>query len=297
MMHAYDIANDVWSDLVALPPELNKDGASMIVIGTDIYIAGGGNSTAANFFKFNTQTQTFTTLAPMKTPRENAQVVMQGDKIYAIAGRRSGSALNAGEVYDIATDTWTDLTPAFEKRYFGFAVADDTYIYIMGGETGLGSHKYKTIEVFDPANNTVTILDSANNMNIEHTAYALGISGTKLIAAAGFTNSPSEQVTNYCESTDFSQALSIIATQKATVDFKVFPNPANTIVHIQKGSNANIAHVYLYNNTGQVVASVNSVMNNELLTFDVSGFPTGIYYIKAVSTEGVSQQTTFSVVR
>src|SRR5690606_15831456 len=133
----------------------------------------------------NTVTQSFTTLAPMKTPRENAQVVMQGDKIYAIAGRRSGSALNTGEVYDIATDTWTDLTPAFEKRYFGFAVADDTYIYIMGGETGTNSYKYKTIEVFDPANNTVTVLDNANDMNIEHTAYALGISGTKLIAAAG----------------------------------------------------------------------------------------------------------------
>src|SRR5690606_34179116 len=48
-MHGYDIATDTWSTGVALPAGLKKDGASMIVAGTDIYIAGGGTSTTVNF--------------------------------------------------------------------------------------------------------------------------------------------------------------------------------------------------------------------------------------------------------
>lgn len=296
-MQAYDIATDSWSSVVSLPAAVKKDGASMIVIGTDIYIIGGGTSTTDNFFKFNTGTKTFTTMAPMKTPRENAQVALQGNKIYAIAGRRSGTALNAGEVYDIATDTWTDLIPAFEKRYFGFAVADKQYIYIMGGETGTNSFKYKTIELFDPVNNTVTILAAANNMNVEHTAYALGISGTKLVAAAGFTNTPANQITNYCESTDFNEAVSIMAAQKANIDFTAYPNPANSFVTVKAGSNAEIASIYIYNNVGQLFAMVNNRGNKQQLTISISGLPTGNYIIKAVSPEGHSQQRTLSIVQ
>lgn len=295
ILYSYDIATDTWTNSVSLPAGLIKDGASMVVAGTDVYIAGGGTSTTVNFFKFNTSTQTFSSLAPMATARENAQVALQGNKIYAIGGRSSGSALSTGEVYDISTDTWSALVPVFEKRYFGFAIADTDYIYLLGGETGTNSFKYKSIELFDPANNTVTMLTNANDMNVEHTAYALGISGTKLVAAAGFTNTPNNAVTDYCESTVFSQAVSIMQAEKASIDFSLFPNPAGNVVFVRCGDNATFTQVDLYNYAGQLIKSIGNHNRDKQVAIEVSNLPAGLYFIKATNAAGVSQQRTFVI--
>lgn len=295
MLHSYDIATNIWSNSASFPSGLIKDGASMVVVGTVIYIAGGGSSTTLNFFKFDAGNQTFTTLAPMFTPRENAQVVLMKNKIYVIGGRRSGASLNTGEVYDIATDTWSVLMPVFANRYFGFAVADDDYIYLMGGETGTNSFKYKDIELFDPVNNTLTTLAATNDMNVEHTAYALGISGAKLVAAAGFTNTPTNSITNYCESTDFTEAVSIMLTQKQAIDFNVYPNPASNVVYVRSQNAATFKHVNLYNATGQLVNSIANPNGDKEVIIDVNNLPAGLYFIKATGTRGVSQQRYFVI--
>ncbi len=298
IMHEYDVTTDTWSNSVSLPAGLKKDGASMIVYGNDIYIAGGGTSTTVNFFKFSTNTQAFSQLTPMSTPRENAQVALLADKIYVIAGRRSGASLNTAEVYDIATDTWSSISLTFQKRYFGFAIADKQYIYIMGGETGVNSFKYKNIELYDPANNTVTTLSNTNDMNVEHTAYALGISGTKLVAAAGFTNTPSNNITTeYCESTEFSNAVNILQVKKQSVDFNIFPNPATSKLFIKPEQHSNIVAIRIYNTAGQLIKNVENLHNQEQVAVNISMLSDGVYFIKAFNASGFCQQRTFLINR
>lgn len=289
-LQLYDIVSDSWiSTTISTPTAFKKDGASALVVDTVIYYIGGGAPTSTNLFKYSTNTRTFTQLASMNTARENAQVTLFNDKIYAIGGRKSGSTLDSGEVYDIANDTWTTIPVGFAKRYFGAAISDSSYIYLMGGETGTNSFKYKTIEVFDPVNNTVTILDTMiNNMNREHTAYALGISGTKLIAAAGFTNTPTNAITNYCEATDFKTVVNIMKAQKESVDFTIYPNPTNGLIYVRMANPIDIDKIELYNTTGQLVAKRNTNDKKEI-TIDCSMLPSGSYVIRAYSKTGTVQ--------
>lgn len=288
VINVFDISTGQFeTNTISTPSQFNQNGVAAVVDGNTIYYIGGGST--KNTYKLDVTTQTFTKLTDMNEGRENAQATYMAGKLYVIAGRKNGGALSSGEVYDIANDSWTNLTTTFEKRYFGFAFADSNYIYLMGGETGTNSFKYKTIELFDPANNTITIMDTTvNNMNREHTAHGMGVSGNKLVAAGGYTNTPNNSTTEYCEAANFKEVTNILKQHKAAIDFKLYPNPANDAINIQIANPAKITALELYNTNGQVVAK-DQLSNTKELTLNTANIPSGIYIIKVRSSNGASQ--------
>lgn len=289
-IYTYDIATDMWdASSIGAPNGFKKEGVVTVAVGDDIYFIGGGSPTSKNLFKLNTNTNTFTKLTDMSANRENAQVAYMNDKIYVIGGRSSGSALNSAEVYDITNDTWTAISGMFVKRYFGYAMADGNYVYLMGGETGIGSFKYKTIEVYDPSNNSVTILDTTNDMKREHTAYALGRAGNKLVAAAGFTNTPNNAITAFSEATNFTSTVSIMQQSAEMLHFKTYPNPANNVVNVQLSHADKVNTINLYNTSGQLVRTV-AVQGNNKVSISLSELPTGTYILRAISSIGSQSQ-------
>jgi hypothetical protein len=67
---------------------------------------------------------TWRTLAPMPTPRSEVAVAAVGGKIYVIGGfEGDGSTSDAVEVYDPATDTWTQAPSLPEPRHHTAASA------------------------------------------------------------------------------------------------------------------------------------------------------------------------------
>ncbi len=72
--------------------------------------------------------------ASMPTPRHDLQAVAVGGKIYAISGA-GYLTVDAVEIYDVETDTWTPGPPIPTKR--GWLGADllDNKIYVAGGKT------------------------------------------------------------------------------------------------------------------------------------------------------------------
>ena len=72
--------------------------------------------------------------APMPTPRHDLQSVAVGNKIYAISGA-GNLTVDAVEIYDVQTGTWTEGPPIPTKR--GWLGADllDFKIYVAGGKT------------------------------------------------------------------------------------------------------------------------------------------------------------------
>jgi N-acetylneuraminic acid mutarotase len=277
-LYVYDVNNNQWEPTaISYPPGFKHLGAIAVVKGDDIYYVAGSNT--KNLYKFNSTSRTFTQLADMAIGRDLPQAVLLNDKIYVFAGRASLQALSSAEVYDIATDSWQDITPAVSKRYFGHAITDGTYIYIMGGETGAVSHKYKTIEVYEPANNSVTILDTAiNDMDYHHTAFCFGVVNNKVIAASGYTNVPSlDHVTKYSEAANFQSTANVLNTMKQQIDFTLYPNPARDIVHIAM-NNATDAHIEIYNTAGSLVLSKD--MSGKARAIDIAELPTGIYVVR-----------------
>lgn len=274
----YDIPTNVWDNTgIAFPPAFKKDGVSMIPVGTDIYcVAAGGY---ASCFKINTVTNIASSIATMTQPRLNAQSVLLNNKIYVFNGRQAGSALtNKAEVYDIAADTWTDITTTtLVNRYFGYAFTDGTYIYFIGGETGTVSTKYKAIEMYDLATNTATVMAASNNMNYEHTAHAAGMAGSTLVVAGGFTNTPTlDGITNVTETQDFSTTS--IAMQQAAneIAFRMYPNPAKGTVNVH--CKAKAEYVQVYDVSGRLV--INQAVNAQhKMSIDISTLQKGNYIL------------------
>jgi len=60
---------------------------------------------------------------------------------------------------------------------------------------------------------------------------------------------------------------------------QVFPNPTSTIVHVRANNEFSSKRFHLYNAKGEVVKSKNIESGNEL-NFDVSVFPSGIYFLQ-----------------
>lgn len=95
------------------PPNGVFSGTAVACQGK-IYLFGGLRSGGANqgdALCFDCQTETWTTLASLPTPRSGLAVVELNGKIYCIGGSR-GSAFATVEAYDIVTNTWdTNLAP------------------------------------------------------------------------------------------------------------------------------------------------------------------------------------------
>jgi len=98
---AYDPAADAW---VLLPdaPIVVADAAPAVV-GSRLYYLGtaDGSSVAPAFAAFDAASRTWQRLA---APREGGRLVAAGDRVVNL-----GSGAAAGQVYDPATDVWSDL--------------------------------------------------------------------------------------------------------------------------------------------------------------------------------------------
>ena len=101
---------------------------------------------------------TWTTKAPMPTPRLSPAAASVNGIVYVIGGGNySCGTYSTVEAYDPATDTWTSKAPMPTPRYGLAAVAVNGIIYAMGGG-GFCSDAYNraTVEAYDPATNTWT---------------------------------------------------------------------------------------------------------------------------------------------
>lgn len=138
----YDPSTDEWTRLADIPtPRMSPAAAAVDGI---IYVIGGETGTV--FIgdtldiveAYDPATDTWSARAPMPTPRMAFDVVVVERKIYAIAGSPEPRLDGAGptgvvEIYDPATDTWSQGVPLPERvAYHGCAVSDGV-IYTTGG--------------------------------------------------------------------------------------------------------------------------------------------------------------------
>ena len=99
----------------------------------DAYAIGGTQdygTTSGGVEVYNPGTNTWTSRAPMLTPRIRPTVFSAGGKVYTLGGDPAGTgSLSIVEVYDPATNSWASL-PAAPVPGVGHAVA----VTARGGE-------------------------------------------------------------------------------------------------------------------------------------------------------------------
>lgn len=78
---------------------------------------------------------TWTTKAPLPTPREAMATVTLGGMVCVIGGNSSAGSLALVECYDPATDTWSARTPMPTAKWICSAAVIDGIAYVLGDDT------------------------------------------------------------------------------------------------------------------------------------------------------------------
>jgi len=138
----YDPATDTWT--TKKPMDTARQGLSTSVVNGKIYAIGGGDISSATVNTFSTVeeydpvTDTWTTKTDMSTARGFHSANVLDGKIYVFGGSSAspygGTAIRAVEVYDPATDTWTQKGDTIPSRIgAGFSSVVGGHIYLFGG--------------------------------------------------------------------------------------------------------------------------------------------------------------------
>ena len=146
----------------------SRCGVRVGVVRDNIYAVGGwdGQSTLSSGEKYDQDEDEWTPVTSMPTARCRAGVGVISDKIYVVGGRDrpSGSILKVVECYDVKTDSWSTLRDMNVGRSSAAVVVGNSYLYVIGG-CGEGDSHLSSMEVYDPDNNTWTLLPSSSNMS------------------------------------------------------------------------------------------------------------------------------------
>ena len=159
-----------WEQVTELP--ISRFGNAAAAVDGKIYIIGGydrhknlgGRARALSIVDvYDTQTNTWHTVANMPTPRVAVQTAVFSNEIYVFGGydrkgfRGTRRNKKIVEMYDTQTDTWVKKQdmPRF-RIHFATAVVDGK-IYVIGGkivDNPFNAKSTNLVEVYDPLTNT-----------------------------------------------------------------------------------------------------------------------------------------------
>lgn len=155
---SFDPKTETWTQLKSNPVPVHH--AAAVGIGKKFYLLGGfrlpdtgkiGWYPENKAWVYDTETQSWSALPPMPTPRGALAAVAVENKIYVIggakvpAGRELADGLNAGgpvevlgtmEVFDTEKNSWTTLKPMPLARNHHDVAFLDGKLYVVGGTIG-----------------------------------------------------------------------------------------------------------------------------------------------------------------
>jgi uncharacterized protein (TIGR03437 family) len=165
-----------------------RQGPFTGVIGGKIYVVGGITDTSVVNVNeiYDTTTNTWSTGAPMPTPRWIGASAVVNNTLYAIGGGNNGQ-LSVVEAYDPATNTWSAKAPMPIVANSMKAAVLNNIIYVVGGYNAAGGRLTTTLS-YNPATNTWSM---PAPMKVGKSESAVGVLGAMIVSAGGLTNSGS----------------------------------------------------------------------------------------------------------
>lgn len=115
------------------------------------------------------------TASPMPFARSEFGIARVGDRIFVIGGRDGYlRTLVSVLVYDIPTDTWSEVAPLPQALHHLAATSDSTNVFVVGGMTGLASRPLDSVFVYDPIRNAWSELGQLNDFRGDAAALHVG---------------------------------------------------------------------------------------------------------------------------
>lgn len=206
----FDLDTQAWSELPPMPTA--RGALAAVAVGKKIYVSGGARipqgmqvpdgllaggpmELVGALEVFDTDTNAWSTLAAMPTPRNHHSIAEVNGKIYAIGGR-VGSCYSGGwstnvwmnEEYDIATNTWaTRAAMPTARSGTGIVATNDGLVHVLGGEGWVDDFGgvFRAHEIYDPKTNTWS---RAPRMITPRHGFAAAQIGKTIYAISGVNN-------------------------------------------------------------------------------------------------------------
>jgi N-acetylneuraminic acid mutarotase len=151
----FDPGSGRYTRLAPMPERLNHH--SMVAWGGRIYVTGGmgdllfGADVRSAMFVYDPQTDRWSELPSMPTPRGAAASAVIGDTLYVAGGMtRNGRLSNVLEAFDFRTEEWRRLADMPTPREHMIGAAVEGSFFVAGGRT-LTTDSIDTFERYDPA--------------------------------------------------------------------------------------------------------------------------------------------------
>jgi N-acetylneuraminic acid mutarotase len=154
-LEIYDPSNDSWIAGPNMPSPRQDLGA--VSLNGVIYAVGGGNPALTPTGElgvleaYDPVNSTWTTKAPMPTPRMAFAAAVLNGMLIVIGGRNNDTGLATVEAYDPGTDTWRILTSISAARSFLSAVTVNNTIYALGGNGTIANSSLQSNDAFNMA--------------------------------------------------------------------------------------------------------------------------------------------------
>jgi N-acetylneuraminic acid mutarotase len=100
---------------------------------------------------------TWTSGAPMPTPRVGGAFGVIKGKVYVVSGATTSAIVTNNEIYNAAKNTWTTGAPIPTARYVPASAVVNNILYVIGGcnsQCAVGGGALTTVEAYDPATDT-----------------------------------------------------------------------------------------------------------------------------------------------
>lgn len=144
-----------WETVANLPSPGRRYLAAVSDSDGRIYAIGGyAGSNLNTVQRYDPETNTWSTVAPLNVARRSLVAARGGDGLIYVIGGYASTELDSVEVYDPTENTWTLLTATMTTARANAAVATgkDGRIYVFGGRSA--GTPVATAEVFNPVDRT-----------------------------------------------------------------------------------------------------------------------------------------------
>src|SRR5437899_3387390 len=153
-LQRYDPVTDTWTTLASMSTA--RAGAVAAAVDNNIFVIGGRSSAAgpcnggpymATVEKYDVDTNTWSTVASLPSPRSDLAAVAHGGKVYVFGGcTGTGTVTSEVDMYSPATDTWTTgLAPMPTARASLVAGHSGQRVYAIGGWDGASAQNVNEV--------------------------------------------------------------------------------------------------------------------------------------------------------
>jgi N-acetylneuraminic acid mutarotase len=201
LVEVFDPQNNTWTRLPDMPTSRHGLAATTGMDGK-IYALGGigSNGDTKVVEAYDPQTNAWAQITPMNVTHSLFAAATTPDgRIFAISGINSFDPNNASsayvEAYDPRTKIWSPVSQMNNGRFeFAATVGSDGQIYAVGGNGLTIPAPPATppfVEVYDPINDTWTVLSPTLNSNVADEGLATGSDGRLYVLGGNPSNATS----------------------------------------------------------------------------------------------------------